>query len=126
MRAFEVRFNNKTLCVAGVDADGVLTAIVSWVTGKDRDELFLDVGGRISPTSENLAWIRQKRVEIGDEIRVKIVQADSVDEPAIRERDDPAKRLRAQKNYVRTMAKQFGWKVQAKTRTASTRSSKKR
>jgi hypothetical protein len=50
MRAFEVSLNGKKLCLAGIGDDGVLTAIVDWVTGRDRADLFLEVGGLVSPT----------------------------------------------------------------------------
>ena len=113
MRAFEVHLNKKKLCVAGIGDDGVLSAIVNWVTGKNGADLFLETGGLISPTSEHVSWIHQRPLQIGDTIQVKIVETDSIDEPTERRQRDAAKDLRAKKDYVRTMAKQLGWKILA-------------
>jgi len=116
MRAFEIYLNDESLCLAGIGDDGVLTAIVSWVTGKKAADLFLQVGGLISPTDEHVSWIQQKRLRVGDQIRVKVVKVKSVDEPLRKYRRDPAKELRAKKNYVRTMAKELGWRIQEKSK----------
>jgi len=116
MRAFEIYLNDERLCLAGIGDDGVLSAIVNWVTGKKTADLFLQVGGLINPTDEHVSWIRQKRLRVGDEIQVKVVKANSVDEPMRRYRRDPAKELRAKKNYVRSLAKELGWKIQAKSK----------
>ncbi len=115
MRAFEVSLNGKKLCLAGIGEDGVLSTIVNWVARKGRGDLFLEVGGLVSPVDEHVAWIKQKPLLVGDKIQVRIVQTASVDEPKTRHREDPAVRLRSQKRYVRRMAGQVGWKVQART-----------
>lgn len=113
MRAFKVSLNGKKLCQAGVGERGVLSAIVNWVAGDRGADLFMEVGGLAS--EEHVAWIRQKHLRVGDEIRIKIVEAGSVDRPVEKRRIDPAQRLRDQKRYVRTMAKQLGWKIQAQS-----------
>ncbi|HKW18279.1 MAG TPA: hypothetical protein VJO35_12300 [Terriglobales bacterium] len=82
MRAFEISLNGKTLCVAGIGEDGVLSAIVDWVTKPDHGDLFLDVGGLISPRDEHVQWVRQKPLEVNDEIQVRIIETAHVDEPA--------------------------------------------
>ena len=121
MRAFEVSLNQKKLCLAGVSEDGVLSAIVTWVTGGARGrraDLFLEVGGLAN--EEHVAWIKQKHLRVGDEIRVKIVAARSVDKPVHKRRIHPAETLTAKKRYVRMMAKELGWKIQAQsTRSTS-------
>jgi hypothetical protein len=111
MRAFEVSLNGKKLCSAGIGDDGVLTAIVNWVTGKSGADLFLHVGGLIGPTGEHVAWENNKRLRLNDRIEVKVIETRKVDEPKRRKRPNPAKDLRARKRYVREMAKQFGWKI---------------
>ncbi len=112
MRAFDVYLNQKKLCRAGIGDDGVLTAIVDWVTGKDRGDLFLEVGGLISPQNEHVHWVRQRSLRVGDRIQVRIVETNSIDKPTKRYRTDPAAELKAKKRYVRSMAKELGWKIQ--------------
>jgi hypothetical protein len=111
MHAFEVHINGKKLCVAGIGDDGVLSAIVSWVAKRGTGDLFLQVGGLISPIDEHVSWTGTKRLRVGDKIRVKIVEASSVNRPTRRRRIDKVKELRSKKRYVRMMAKQLGWEV---------------
>jgi hypothetical protein len=113
MRAFEVSLNDKKLCLVGVER-GVLTAMVTQVARERGEELSLDVGGLAN--DEHLKWITQKLLRVGDEIRVKIVGAASVDEPIHRQKSDPAQRLTAKKHSVRAMAKEFGWKIQTQSK----------
>ena len=58
-----------------------------------------------------MRWLDRDLV-VGDEVRIEVVDDDSVDRPRSRKRRDRAQELRAQKRYVREMAKQFGWKIQ--------------
>jgi hypothetical protein len=120
MRAFEVFLNGKKLCVAGIGDDGVLSAIVNWVTGKNAADLFLHVGGLVSPIDEHVSWENQKHLRVGDRIEVKIIEASFVDKPKKKTRTDPAERLKAQKRYVREIAKQLGWKIQIGPRKPKT------
>jgi ABC-type iron transport system FetAB ATPase subunit len=46
--------------------------MVDHVVGNGRNELYLRVGGLISPTNEHVLW-RGQRLKTGDEVRVKIV-----------------------------------------------------
>lgn len=113
MRAFKIYLNGKNLCLAGIGSDGVMSMIVNWVGGgRGPADLFLEVGGLDSPTQEHVSWVRQKALQIGDEIRVKIVDAEAVDAPSERYRRDSAKDLRNQKAYVRAAGKQLGWTIQ--------------
>ncbi len=114
MRAFKVYLNGKRLCLAGIGDDGVLTAITNWVAGGryKAADLFLEVGGLVSPTREHVKWVKQKPLQLGDEIRVEIVEAVSVDEPIERYRADSTRDLTNQKAYVRAVARQLGWTVQ--------------
>jgi hypothetical protein len=106
MRAFEVHVNGTKLCLAGVTGHGVLSAILSSVSGERGADLFLHGGGLVSLTQEHVDWIGNKPLSIGDEIRVKIVEAAFVDDPISRRTPDSAKE--AQKAYVRSMAKRLG------------------
>ena len=114
MKAFEIRLNQKKLCTAGVEEQGVLTAMVDYVANGKRNELSLSVGGLITSTDEQVRWVQRRRVRTGDEIRVKVVEAESVDKPKVRYRRDPAADATAQKRYVREMAKKFGWSIKTR------------
>ena len=111
MRAFEVYVNGKRLCVAGVNNASVLTAIIDYV-GRDKECLHLHVGGLLIPQEEHVRW-QDRNLALGDDIRIKVVEIETVDAPTKRYPRDPNKEVREQKRYVRTMAKKFGWKIQA-------------
>ena len=120
MRAFDVSLNGKKLCRAGIGDDGVLTTIVNWVTRKNTGDLFLEVGGLVSTVDEHVSWVNQKPLQVGDTIRVTLVEAKSVDEPKKKQRPSKVELIKARKRYVRKMAKQFGWKIQTGTLTPKT------
>src|SRR5215470_14600368 len=109
MRAFNVSLNGKKLCLAGVGERGVLSAIVNWVAGDSGTDLFMHVGGLAN--EEHIDWVKQKHLHVGDEIRVKVIDAGSVDKPDRKRRIHPAETLKAKKRYVRMMAKELGWKI---------------
>jgi len=102
--------------------DGVLSAIVNWVPQKGKGDLFIQVGGLVSSSDEHVRWVNQKRLRVGDTIEVKIVDAEPVDAPKKRKPVDRGQRLEQQKRYVREMAKQLGWTIQAKQRRTSPKS----
>jgi hypothetical protein len=113
MRAFKVLLNGKKLCLAGIGDDGVLSAIVNWVGGgRGPADLFLLVGGLVSPAQEHVRWVRQKPLRVGDEIRVKIIDATLVDHPIERYAANSASNIKNQKAYVRAAARQLGWTIQ--------------
>lgn len=57
MRTFEVFLNRKRLCVAGIEADCVLAAIVNYVSVK-RGRFHLNVGGLNTVKDEHVRrWI---------------------------------------------------------------------
>ena len=120
MRAFKVYLNGKRLCLAGIGDDGVLTTIVDWVSRKGVGDLFLQVGGLISPKDEHVRWVTQKPLTVGDQLRVEIVEADAVDRPKKRYRTHPAEQLKSKKRYVRMMAKELGWGVRARPKRPKT------
>jgi hypothetical protein len=125
MLAFNVYRNNERVCIAGVGDRGVLHAAVTWVAHDPQKipvglndtvpdqrltEITLDVGGLRSTDRMHLRWA-ETDLQVGDEIRIQIVEAERAD-PVIREyRDDPAKNLDAKKNYVREVAKELGWVI---------------
>jgi len=110
MRAFDISINEKKLCLAGVGERGVLSAIVNWVAGNHGADFFREVGGLAN--EEQVQWVKQKPLQVGDEIRIKIVNAKSADKPLNKRRIHPAETLRSKKRYLRMMAKELGWKIQ--------------
>jgi hypothetical protein len=81
MRAFQVSVNGEKLCVAGIGDNGVLTSILTLVTRRGEGDLILSLGGLYSQTEEYVNWISQRPLSVGDEVHVKIVEANSVDAP---------------------------------------------
>jgi hypothetical protein len=114
MRAFEVHLNNKRICVAGIGDHGVLSAIINYVGDEGGDEMGLSVGGLITAKNEHIRWIKSRKLRPGDEVRVKIVEVESVDKPRDRYRRDLAQEMRERKRYVREAAKRFGWTISAR------------
>ena len=124
MLVFQVYLNGKKVSTAGIGDLGVLGAHVSWVRRKDgktlarkpdsmEEELTLHVGGLITPTEEHVRWLDRK-LKVGDEVRIRIVEDGAIDRPRSRERLDRSKELRTQKRYLRQLAKRFGWKIQTR------------
>jgi hypothetical protein len=118
MRAFEVYLNDKRLCTAGIGEDGVLNTMVDHVIGYGRNEVYVRVGGLISPSDEHVTW-RMLKIQTGDEVRVRVIETVRVDRPQKRHRRDFAAEKRQTKRYVRAMAKEFGWQIVTKKSKSS-------
>jgi len=116
MRAFEIYVNGEKLCTAGIGDDGVLSAIASSVTGRSRADLHLHVGGLISLGKEHVSWIEQRHLAVGDEILVKVVEANSVDEPKRRSAEETTNALEDRKKYVLRLAKELGMRVEGESK----------
>lgn len=121
MRTFDVLLNGKKVCTAGVGDDGVLTVIVSSVhqrgevtnrknSRRGKEDLRLDVGGLISSTAEDVRW-QNRRLRAGDEVRIRIAEAELASKPKRRERADPTLVARAEEKYLENAAKRLGWKI---------------
>ena len=120
---FHVYLNNKKVVTSGVKGQGVLSAIVSWVKRPtqafDRkksgsvEESILHVGGLITASNEHVRWVDRK-LKIGDEIRIVIDRKGNINKPRHRKRINRAQELRAQKSYVKAMAEKFGWTIQTR------------
>jgi len=110
MRAFKIYLNGKKLCLAGVGNNGVLTTTITYVRSRKRRETQAYVGGLILPQGDHVMW-KQSRLRPGDELRVKIVEAEVVDKPQKRFPRDHFAEEKRKKRYVLQMAKQFGWKI---------------
>jgi len=110
MLSFKVSLNGKKLCLAGIGKRGVLSAILNWVASDRGEDVFLHVGGLAN--EEHTDWIDHKCLQVGDEIRVEICDADSVDDPIQKRRRDSPETLDGKKRFVREMAQELGWKIQ--------------
>ena len=117
MTAFEIHLNGHKVCTAGIGEPGVLGAHVSWARREGNqlaEELILHVGGLINSTREHVRWEEARPLQTGDQILIKILAADSADEPKQRYPNDPVKDDEARKQYVIKMAAELGWQIIAK------------
>jgi hypothetical protein len=80
MKAFLVTVNGNRVALAGVGAQGVLNVMAGLSSGKHDDVLDLEIGGLIGSTGAQVIW-PSPEIEVGDEIVIKVVEADVVDEP---------------------------------------------
>ena len=113
MRTFEVFLNRKRLCIAGIEADCVLSAIINYVSIKrdrKRDRSGLTVGGLNTEKDEHVRWVNRS-LRVGDEIRIRIAKRTRADKAVERIPRDRAKDMESMKRYVREYAKQLGWEI---------------
>ena len=95
MLAFEISLNGKKLCVAGIGDDGLLTANVNgFLKSGESDLSSLAVGGFVNSTDEHLRWIPVKQLRVNDEVKIRIVDVASPDEPLERYRKGKAEHPR--------------------------------
>jgi hypothetical protein len=114
MQAFQVFVNGKKVCVAGIGNDGVLSTILTYAPFKRRRETRLRVGGLISPANEHVAWV-EAMLRVGDEVRVRVIETETVDKPSKRYPRDPKFADKMEKRNLRILAKKWGWKLVKKT-----------
>jgi len=113
MHAFEIYLNRKKLSVIGVGDDGVLSAGVTWVGGRRRNQTRLYTGGLITSLEEHVKW-NDVQLHAGDEVKIKVCEVDKVDPPTKRHRPDPVEQMKWQKQELRRLARKFGWKIQTR------------
>jgi hypothetical protein len=91
MIAYQICVNGKRVATAGL-RQGVVSAIANWVfipsdLSKDPDKDWhasFSLAALDDVTSEHLKWCRHD-FRIGDEISIKLVETDQIDEPTERE-----------------------------------------
>lgn len=96
MIAFEVFLNGEKLCTVGWQDLSVLTAILNWRQLKtddplvklDAEDLRFYVGGLSSVAEGNREFLRwvDRPLKVGDEVKIEIVDTDTVDAPYMREK----------------------------------------
>jgi len=108
MTVFDVFLNNRKLCRAGVGADGVLDAIVTWVKlsgdaartarrhKQPLEETRLQVGGLSRDT--HVRW-SQRMLRAGDRVTIALATSRTSDPPEQRKRDSPSERRRQERRY---------------------------
>ena len=76
MIAFKVNVNGRPVCTAGIGANGVLTATLTWVGRGGEGHFRLHAGGLNSATNEHLTFPAPE-ICLGDEITVRVIEADA-------------------------------------------------
>jgi hypothetical protein len=77
MLAFEVFVNGKKQCVAGIQNNESLTAIAAIAPNGP----FFTVSGSVGPNGNHAKWVELESISIGDEIKIRFVNTDNIDEP---------------------------------------------
>ncbi|NJL39425.1 MAG: hypothetical protein HC899_23755 [Leptolyngbyaceae cyanobacterium SM1_4_3] len=122
MIAFRIELNGEHICTAGLEQQGVLTAVVSWLRSTSLNEtsgepieqgceenLTFNVGGLARDadgSGANLKWV-DRTLQEGDEICIKVIQALQVDEPVKREREDPDFVGQQERQYYEALKKKY-------------------
>lgn len=86
MICFDLYLNGERLCRAGKEDISVLSSILSYVIprGGGKPELELSVGGlsTLPDADVHSKWLHGHEIRVGDEVTIRIVEADTSDEPA--------------------------------------------
>lgn len=83
MKAFEIIINDNNICRAGLESGkGVLTTHIISATGLDNqsDNISMSVSALNSASNESLKWVTQE-LKVGDEILVRIIDTEEIDQP---------------------------------------------
>jgi hypothetical protein len=105
---FEVFLNQQRLCLAGVGEHGLLSAFLSWHSlapaerapyqqGQGPHLGLIVNGGGGSRMGESLHWIDDMPVNVGDEVKIRVIEAEAPDEPkrrTVREQKEAARDTR--------------------------------
>lgn len=110
MLAYEILINDRKTAVAGVSDLGSLLAIVtsgaiqdippdqrermSVPDDKDTYTVFSVVGSEMDDRCNQSRWIDYRRLKIGDEIKICIVETDAADLPGKFDEIEPIEKLR--------------------------------
>jgi hypothetical protein len=89
----------------------IVRSLIRKTSRSGKEDLTLDVGGLIGSTMEYLRWQQLRRLRLGDEIQIKIAQAEVASKPLRRERDDPTLGAKAEAKYLENAAERLGWKI---------------
>ena len=80
MLAFELSVNGQRLCIASTATNSVLSTVMTWVKHRP-DRVDFNVGGLdAADSAQHTAW-RTPRLAVGDEVRIRLIDTDSFDQP---------------------------------------------
>jgi len=118
MIGFDVFLNGERLYTAGVGDAGVMSACVTWVLRtaagvRSPSDLRLDVGGM--SRDEHHHWPAPRKLIVGDEIAVRIVDTTQPDAPSSTQRDDAALVEREERRYYKRLKAKYDAKVPAQS-----------
>lgn len=80
MRGFEVSLNGRRLCVAAFEGEGSLIAVIDHIYQKEPLETWLRVLGSPHAVQEHLRFA-DVVLQVGDEVRVKVVETSDPTDP---------------------------------------------
>jgi hypothetical protein len=83
MLAFEVSVNGERLCIAGTGTSNVVAVGVGWAR-RDADTIRFNVGGIVADDSNEHFYWKPPSIGIGDEITIRLIDADTGDKPDVR------------------------------------------
>ena len=129
MIAFEVTINGTRACTAGLDRQGVMTAMLCYVKRPDTTELEFDFGSLWSHQpagNEHLKYIDHQSLKPGDTILIHIVEAAESDDPQKRRIDKPQTEAEQDHAYRERLKRQYGLRdVRRPMRASHTRTRRK-
>ena len=110
MIGLEVTLNDQRVCTAAAGDSGVLSAAVTWVLRtapgvKEPTDLRLDVGGLSSGL--HLRWPAPRKLAVGDEVRIRVVETAGADPPAETEQRDPGFAEEEERRYYEELKRKF-------------------
>jgi hypothetical protein len=110
MIGFEVSLNGKRLYTAAAGNRGVLTACVLWVLREapgvtEPSDFRLNVGGLAK--SAHLEWPSPRRLRVGDNVAVKIVETKRPDAPSRTRRNDTALVEASERRYYERLKAKY-------------------
>jgi len=101
---FEVTINNEPPILAGFRDLTVLTAILTFVSG--REELDLHVGGMLE-RADHVSWL-ERELRRGDVVTIRIMDSEQTMEPATRKRTDPSIDAEQERKYYEHLRRKYG------------------
>ena len=112
MLAFEVSINGVKRCITGIEADGCMMAMLTWLQrdpsiDRYNNELDFDVSASLSREDihENGKWLKET-LTVGDSITIHIVEATEVD-ALTTQRSTPRDRERSERRYYEQLKQKY-------------------
>ena len=130
MKVFDVSINGRRICRAGVGADGVLSAIVTWAKltgpaaaearriGQPLEDLFLQVGGLKDNSHRRWSY---RHLRVGDRVTVEVGEARRFDPPVHEKRIDPVQDEQRERKYYLRLKRKFEGQRKTSARTRPSR-----